>query len=172
MRRVVLLLLLAVLLPSFPLSAQTISAGASAGITYLGGLQQALGVNAPSALSGTLFVDFDVGTGIAVRLGANFARAQDAVFSFLETNALWNFPLGRLRGFVGAGTGLFGMPVELSPSLHLSFQALVGLENDLLRNLIVKVTLQALQVFRVNGGFLPGAPLLRIEAGITLPFQS
>ncbi len=172
MHRVGLLLALAISLAAFTLQAQTISAGAAAGITYLGGLQQALAVNAPSALSGTLFMDYGVGTGVVVRLAANFARAQQTMFSFLETNVLWSFPLGRLRGFVGAGTGLFGMPVELSPSIHLSFQALVGLENDLLRNLIVKVTIQALQVFRVNGGFLPGAPVLRIEAGITLPFQS
>lgn len=172
MRRAGLLLAATIALAAVPVNAQTISAGAAAGITYLGGLQQALAVNAPSALSGALFMDFEVGTGIAVRLGAHFARAQETLFSFLETNVLWNFPLGRLRGLVGAGTGLFGMPVELSPSLHLSFQALVGLQNDLLRNVLVKVTIQALQVYRVNGGFLPGAPVLRIEAGVALPFRS
>lgn len=170
MRVVPLLLAAVVTLSALPLKAQTISAGAGAGITYLGGLQQSLAVSVPSALSGTLFMDFNLGTGIAVRLGANFARAQETMFSFLETNVLWSFPLGRLRGFVGAGTGLFGMPVALSPGIHLSFQALVGLENDLLRNLLVKVTIEALQVLRVNGGFLQGAPVLRIEAGIALSF--
>lgn len=158
-------------LTAVPVGAQTVSAGVSGGFTYLGGLRDVLQVDSFSALSGSLFLDFELGGGTNMRLAANFAEASGVFFSSVESNVLWDFPLRRVRGFVGGGIGMFGMPENISSAVHMSVQGLVGIENDFYRIIVVKVTLQALQVLRLNDGFLPGSPLFRIEVGVGLPFR-
>ena len=153
-----------------PLQAQTLSAGFSGGWTSLGGLGAALDLPAPSALSGSLFFDFEAGPRAHVRLGASVAALGAETFSAFETDFVWRFPLGRLAGLAGAGVGLFGLPAALSPGLHLSFKALVGVEHRLFSLVHLSATVQALAVLRLGGEFFPGAPLLRIEAGAAMPF--
>lgn len=150
---------------------QTIAAGFSGGITYLGGLRDVLQVEELSAFSGSLFLDFNMGDGANVRLGANFGLVSDMIFSSFETNFFWRFPIGRLRGIGGGGIGLFSLPVETASPLHISLQALIGMEQDLFRFLIVKFTMQASQVISVTQGLIPGMPLFRIEAGFSMPFR-
>lgn len=152
-------------------TAQTIAAGFSGGITYLGGLRDILKVSEVSALSGTLFLDFDVGNDGNARLGANFGVVGGHIFSSFETTFYWRFPIGRLRGMGGGGIGLFSMPVETSSPLHISVQALIGMEQNLLRTFIVKFTMQATQIISVTQGLIPGMPLFRIEAGFSMAFH-
>lgn len=171
-----LYILLCILIFPSPVGAQlqmeqTIAAGFSGGITYLGGLRDMLQVEELSAFSGTLFLDFNVGDGANVRLGANFGLVSELIFSSFETNFYMRFPIGRLRGIGGGGIGLFSLPVETSSPLHISLQALIGMEQDLFRFLIVKFTMQASQVISVTHGLIPGMPLFRIEAGFSVPFR-
>ncbi len=150
---------------------QTIAAGFSGGITYLGGLRDILKVSELSAFSGTLFLDFDVGNDGNARLGANFGVVGDLIFSSFETTFYWRFPIGRLRGMGGGGMGLFSMPVETSSPLHISLQALIGMEQTLFSTFIAKFTMQATQIISVTKGFIPGMPLFRIEAGFSMSFR-
>lgn len=150
--------------------AQTLSAGFGGGWTSLGGLGVALGLPAPSALSGNLFLDFEAGAGANVRLSASVAVAGALTLSAFETDFVWRFPLGRLAGLAGGGVGLFGLPAALSPGLHLSFAALAGIEHRLFRLVHLSATIQALTVLRLGRGFFPGAPLLRVEVGLAMPF--
>jgi len=165
-------MLFIVLVFGVSLQAQTVSAGLSGGWTSLGGVGLALGLDALSALSGGLFLDFEVGPTSTARLAAQFAIAGGVTFSSFETDLVWRFPLGRLVGFAGGGIGLFGIPVDLSPAIHLSLQGTAGLEHNLFRSIVIKATIQAVQVLRLNQGVFPGQPMLRIEVGVGLPFQA
>jgi hypothetical protein len=149
--------------------AQSISAGLGGGITYLGGLQQVLFINEVSALSGGLFINFDIGF-THINLSTHFAAIEDMVVSSFETNLLWFFPFKQHRFFIGGGSGLFGMPIDLSSGLHLSVQAMAGLEYVLLKPLSLRFSAQALQVIRLNADAFPGGPIFRIEVGLALPF--
>lgn len=172
MRQTWLFMAIVVVVVVHPLGAQTLTAGFSGGWTTLGGMGPVLGLTAPAALSGGVFVDVAVVSGQVARLAAQFAQVEGTMFSSFETDLLWRFPLGNAQGFAGAGMGLLGVPVELSAAIHFLFQGVVGMEQRVFHALVVTATFQASQVVRLNRPTFPGQPLLRLEVGIGLPFAA
>ncbi len=166
--RVLIVLVSLCLLVAAGASAQSVGAGLGAGFTQLGGLQDYLGTEQPFALSASGFFDFTLGAS-NVRMIGTFGVVEAHVISSFETNLFWTFPFGRETAFLGAGSGLFGVPPGVSRTLHFTLQALAGLETPLLNVALVRITAQAMGVLALNQGFVPGAPAVRLEVGLVFP---
>jgi len=148
--------------------AQSVGAGAGAGFTQLGGLQDYLGTEQPFALTVSGFFDFTLGAS-NVRMIGTLGAVEDLLISSFETNLFWTFPFGRETAFLGAGSGMLGVPPAVSRALHFTLQALAGLETPLLNVALVRITVQAMGVLVLNQGGVPGAPAVRLEVGVVFP---